>query len=205
MLGSLRPLDSLPLGSNCNPAVYSGTWTNASPDGEQILPDMSYANASVLCSHGFTLGEPHCGHTSQGSRVPEATLRIPNQGPGVSRPLNPSSAVPSGQGGSALDPIESPPHTQNEDINQNTSDILLEEVVPEKGPMTGGIGIALFGENFPAVPLYVGFGDNWVPAVSHTRYHYPFWFDPKICGRADAMPVLCDVVSHGHPIQVLWR
>ena len=206
MLGSSPPLDSLLLESNRNPAVYSSTWTNASPHGEQITPDMSYANASVPRSHRFTLGEPPCGRsTSQGSRVPGVTLRIPNQGPsGTSRPHNSSSAVPSGQGGSLLDQIESPPHTRNEDIDQDTDEILLEEVIPEKGPMTGGIGIALFGENFPDVPLYVGFGDNWVPAVSHTRYHYPFWIDSKICGRADAMPVLCDAVSHGRPIQVLW-
>ena len=206
MLGSLGPLNPLLLESN------SSTWTNASLHGEQILPDMSYANASVHRSHGFTLGEPHS--ISQGSGVPETTFQIPNQGPsGASRPLNASSAVPSGQGGSPPDisippetsqlQIESPAHTRNEGINQNTDVILLEEIVPEKGPMTGGIGIALFGENFPDVPLYVVFGDNWVRAVSHTRYHYPFWIDPEICGRPGAMPVLCNAVSHDHPIQVL--
>ena len=213
MLDSLRPLDFLPLESNSNHAGYFGTWTNKSPHGEQILPGTSYASASVP---RFTLDEPPCGHsTSQGSRVPEATLQIPNQSPGASRPPNPSSAVPSGQGGSPPDifipsetpqfPTESPAHTRNEGINQNTDEILLEDVVPEKGPMTGGIGIALFGENFPDAPLYAGFGDNWVRAVSHTRYHYPFWIDPKICGSAGAMPVLCDAVSLDHPIQVLWR
>ena len=70
--------------------------------------------------------------------------------------------------------MESPSHARSEDLNQVTDETLLEEVDPEKGPMTGGIRIALFGENFPAVPLYVGFGDNWVRAVSYARNHYPF-------------------------------
>ena len=70
--------------------------------------------------------------------------------------------------------MESFAHDRNEGINQNTDETLLEEVDPEKGPTTGGIRVALFGENFPAVPLYVGFGDNWVRAVSYTRYYCPF-------------------------------
>ena len=147
---------------------------------------MSCENASVPRSHELTYGEPHCGHNiSQASRVPEATSQILSQGSsGVSRTLNTSSAAPSGRGGSAHDTsipsetsrlqIESPAHTRNEGINQITDETLLEEVDPEKGPTTGGIRVALFGENFPAVPLYVGFGDNWVRAVSYAQKHYPF-------------------------------
>ena len=186
VLGSFRPLDSLPLESNSHPAVYSGTRTSASPHGEQILPVTSCEDASVLRSHGPTLGEPHCWQsTSQGSRVPGASSQMLSQGSsGVSRALNTSSAVPSGQGGGPPNvsvpsetpqlPTESPAHTRNELINQNMDETLLEEVDPQKGPTTGGIRVALFGENFPAVPLYVGFGDNWVRSVSYARYHSPF-------------------------------
>ena len=186
MSGPLRPLDFQPLENVSNPVVYSGTRASASPYVEQVLPTMSYENASVPDSHGPTLGEPHRGHDrSHTSRVPETTSQILSQGSsGVSRTLNTSSAVPSGQGGSAHDAcmpaetsrlqIESPAHTRNEGINQVTDETLLEEVDPEKGPTTGGIRVALFGENFPVVPLYVGFGGNWVRAVSYTQKHYPF-------------------------------
>ena len=183
MLGSLRSLYSLPLESNSNPVVYSGTRTSASPHGEQNHSVISCENASGTRSQGPTSGEPYSGHsTGLASRVPESTSQILSQGSsGVSRTLNTPSAVPSGQGGSAGDipipsgtQIDSPAHSRNEGINQNTDETLLEEVDPEKGPTTGGIRIALFGENFPAVPLYVGFGDNWVRAVSYARKHYPF-------------------------------
>ena len=133
---------------------------------------------------------------------------------GVSRPLNTSPAVPSGQGARAPDiPIppetpqlqtESPTHTRNEGTNQIAVETLLQEVDPEKGPMTGGIRVVLFGENFPVVPLYVCFGDNWVRAVSSARYHYPFRIDPKICDRGGTMPVFCDAVSLHLTVQVSW-
>ena len=93
---------------------------------------------------------------------------------GISRTLDTSSGVPSGQGASTPD-VSTPPETQNESpantrnagINQSTGDTLLEEVVPEKGPTTGRIQIILLGEHFPSLPLYVGFGDNWTRAVSY--------------------------------------
>ena len=82
----------------------------------------------------------------------------------------------SGQGGSALDTsvpsgtsrlkIESPVHTRNGGIDQVRGEALLEEVVPQKGPTTGGIPITLWGQDFPAVPMYVRFGDSLVRAVS---------------------------------------
>jgi len=182
MLGSLRRLDSLPHESNSNPVVYTDTRANASPHGEQVLPVMSCEDASVLCTLGPSLGEPHCGGSINAAcRVPEATSQMLGQSAsGTSQALNTSSTVPSGQGGSAPDiprpaetsrlQIGSPSHTRNEGMNP----ILLEEVDPERGPTTGGIRVALFGENFPAVPLYVWFGNNWVRAVSYVRYHYPF-------------------------------
>ena len=99
---------------------------------------------------------------------------------GISRSLNTTLAVPSGQGASAPDisalsetRIEPPAHTRGEGINQDTGETLLKEVLPGRGPTTGGKRVVLFGENFPAVPLYVGFGDNWVRAVSYAQHHYP--------------------------------
>jgi len=178
--GSLHHVDSLPLASNGNPVVDSGTRTSASPNGEQVLPAMSCENASVPRSLGPTTGEPHCGRS-----ISRQSSRIPDQNSsGVPQALNTPSVVPSGQGGSApvvsTPPetsqvqIDSPAHTHNEGINQNTGATVLEEVVPERGPTTGRKQIVLFGENFPAVPLYVCFGDNWARAVSYAWYHCPF-------------------------------
>ena len=170
-------MDSLPLESNSNPVSHSGTRISATPIGEQIPPVMSRENAPVPRSLGPTSGEPHCG-MNQSSRVPAATSQMLSQNSSdIPRPLNTSSAVPSGQGASIPDvstpseasrlQMESPANTRNEGINQNTGETLLEEVVPGKGRTTGKVDIVLFGENFPSGPLYVGFGDNWTRAVSY--------------------------------------
>jgi hypothetical protein len=66
--------------------------------------------------------------------------------------------------------VEEPVGTRSGDTNQAPNDIFLEEVLPERGPTTGGIHVAIFGENFPSTPLYVMFGDNLVRAVSQTLY-----------------------------------
>ena len=185
MLGSSCYLDPLPLESNSNAVVYPGTWTSAPPHREQTLLVMRCADASVPQSHELTWHKPRNWYgKSPASRVPEVTSQMLSQSSsGVSQPLNTSSAVLSGQGGSTPETsipsetsrlqVESPAHTRNEGMNQIADETLLEEVDPEKGPTTGGIRIALFGENFPAIPLYVAFGDNWVGAVSYFRYHYP--------------------------------
>ena len=185
MLGSLHHLDLLPLESNSNPVVFPGTHTSALPHGEQVLPVMPHENEFVLRSLGPTSGEPQYGSMNQVSSVPEATSQILSQNlSGISQALNTSSAVPSGRGTGAPDistlsepsrlQAESSVHTRNAGIDQIAGEALLEEVVPKKGPTTGRIEIVLFGENFPAVPLYVLFGDNWARAVSYARYHYPF-------------------------------
>ena len=178
VLGSLHHGHSLPFESNSNP-VDSGTRTRASLIGEQILPVVSREDASVPRSLGPTSDEPHCGRSmDQSSRVPEATAqRLSQSSSGRSRPPNAPSAVPLGQGvgapGISTPPetsqlhIEPPAHTRYEGTSQNVGGTLLEEVVPEKGPTTGRTQIVLFGENFPAVPLYVRFGDNWARAVSY--------------------------------------
>ena len=214
MLGSIHHVDSLPLESNSNPVVNPGTRTIASTHGEQIPPVMFGENILVPRSLEPTSGEPHRRREiSQASRVPEATSRMLSQSSsGIFRPLNTSSAVPSGQGASppgvSIPPetprlqIESATHTRNEGINQITGETVLYEVDPERGPTTGGIRIALFGGHFPAVPLYVGFGDNWVRAVSYVRCYYPFRIDPKICDRGGMMPVSCDAVSLHQTVQV---
>ena len=180
MLGCFHPMDTLPVESNSDPY---GMGTGASLNDEQIRALMPCAIASVLEP---TSGEPHCGRgIHQSSRVPEATSQMLSQdSSGTSRGHNTSSAMPSGQGGSApgisipsdtsQSPIISPAHTRNEGIDQIEGEALLEEVVPQKGPTTGGIHICLWGQNFPTVPIFVRFGDNCVRAVSYARYHYPF-------------------------------
>jgi len=213
VLGSLHNhLDPLPFESNGNPVVDPGARTSAPSNGEQPLPVMSCENAPVPRSVRPTSGESHCGRsTGQASRVPEATSQMLSQSsPGIPRPLNTSSAVPSRQGENPPGistprlQIESPAHTRNEGINQNTRETLLQEVDPERGPTTGGIRVVLFGENFPVIPLHVCFGDNWVRAVSYGQYHCPFRIDPKICERGGTMPVSCDAVSLHQVVQVLW-
>jgi len=179
-------VDSLPLESNSNPVVYSGTRTSAPPHGEQIPPVMPCEYASIPSSLGPTSDGPHYGRgINQPSSVPEATSQMLSQNSsGTSQVPNTSPAVLSGQETSAPDistpseasrlQAESPVHTRHECVNQITGETLLEEVIPDKGPTTGRIQIILCGERFPAGPLYVLFGDNWARAVSYTRYHYPF-------------------------------
>ena len=199
--------------NNINP---SGMVTRASPNGEQIPPVMLCEISSVPHVLEPTSGEPYYGlGTNQSSRVPGATSQILSQNPsGIPRDLNTSLVVPPGQGcsapgasipsGTSQPQVESLVNTRNEGINQITCDTLLQEVNPERGPMTGGMRMVLFGENFPAVPLYVGFGDKWVRAVSYDRYHYPFRIDPKICDRGGMTPVFYDAVSLHQTVQASW-
>ena len=213
MLGFLPPVYPLPLESKVNP---SGMGTITSPNGEQIPPVLLCEISSVPRVLEPTSGEPHCGiGISQSSRVPGATSQMLSQNPsGTPQVHNTSLVAPSRQGCSApgisipsetsQPQVESLVNARNEGINQTTRDTLLQEVNPERGPMTGGMRVVLFGENFPAVPLYVGFGDQWVRAVSYTRYHYPFRIDPEICDRDGTTPVSCDAVSLHQTVQVSW-
>ncbi len=116
---------------------------------------------------------------SPASGVPQPTSQVPNEcssgTPGAPDAL---SALPARQGSSVPDllmplmpsqfRVQGPEGTHSRGTRQASSEIFLEEVLPEKGPTTGGIRIAILGENFPSTPLYVGFGDSWVRAVSHT-------------------------------------
>ena len=67
--------------------------------------------------------------------------------------------------------VESLVNTRSEGIDQIRGQTVLERAVPQTGPMTGGIEINLWGQNFPDVQLYVHFGDNCVDAVSYARYY----------------------------------
>jgi len=195
--------------------VHSRTRANAQPDMEQILPVTPLDVAPVPQSLGSTSSRPQgCRSVNQASGVPEATIRVLSESSsGTSGGPNTPSALPSGQGSSApyitipsetsRSQIEAPARTCNEGINQTADETFLEEVVPEKGPMIGGIRIVILGENFPAVPLYVGFGNNWVRVVSCARNRSPYICDPKIYNRSDATPVHCDVLSLHHPRRVL--
>ena len=122
--------------------------------------------------------EPQCGRgVGQASEAPIHTSQISSESSsGTSGVPDAPSALHSGQESSVpnlLMPlttshlrVEEPEGTRNGDTNQAPSEIFLELVIPDNGPTTGGIHIAIFGENFPPTPLYVAFGNNWVRAVS---------------------------------------
>jgi len=172
-LGSLSCLDSLPIETNTNPElVYSRARTVPSPHDEQTIPVMSPENAPVL---------PHSIASTSSERINQSTSQMSSQesSRGPEAP-NTHLAASSGQGSSGPDrsipsetsgsQIEAPARTRSENTNRIAEETFLEEVDPEKGPMTGGIHVAIFGENFPEIPLYVWFGDNWVRAVSHVEF-----------------------------------
>ena len=157
--------------------MYDRTHASTLPYNDHTLPVLPL---EVVTVPGFISGEPQSGRgVSQASGAPPPTSQVSNESSsGTSGVPGALSALPSGQGRGVpnlLMPlttpqsqIEEPESTHSGDTNQTLSEIFLEEVLPEKGPMTGGIHIAIFGENFPSTPLYVVFGDNWVRAVSQT-------------------------------------
>jgi hypothetical protein len=200
ILGSFNRLDSLAIETNINPeAVYSRSRTNGPTHREQILPVMPFGTTSVFHSLRPTSGEPQSGRSlNQAPRVPEDISQTLRESPwGRSGAGRTSSVLPSGQGGRAphmpIPPetprlMESPASTSGGGIDQTFNEIFLEEVVPGEGPVIGGIPIVILGENFPAVPLFVGFGNNWIRAVSHARYHSTY-IDPKMHFRSGAAPL----------------
>ena len=152
---------------------YDRTHASTLPCNEQTFPVFPLEAATVPRP---TSPEPQCGHGE--SQACQPTSQVPNESssgtPGAPDAL---SALPPGQGRSVPDlrmplmpsqlPVEESECTHSRDTYQAPNEIFLEEVFPEKGPTTGGIKIAVLGENFPATPLFVGFGDRWVRAVSH--------------------------------------
>ena len=101
--------------------------------------------------------------------------------------------------------VEEPEGSRSGGTNRVPSEILLEEVLPDNGPTTGGIPIAIFGESFPPTPLYVAFGNNWVRAVSHMRDCSSSYIDAKTYDRSGATPVLCGAVFLHLQFLVLWE
>jgi len=143
------------------------------PGSERTPPVLPFETVTVP---GSILVEPQCRHgVRQAPGVPQPTSGISNESSsGTSGAPDALSALPSRQGRSIpLMPLttqqlqsDEPEGTHSGDTNQVPNEIFLEEVLPERGPMTGGIHVAIFGENFPSTPLYVVFGENWVRAVS---------------------------------------
>jgi hypothetical protein len=149
--------------------IYPHTRASGLPDGGQNFHPTPTEAPSV--SHGPILAESQSGRSAnQASRVSGVTQ--PPLSGSSSGTSGASSAMPSGQGGRPIPPETPQPRTDtpasdcNEGSNDVGDEIFLKDVVPKKGPMTGGIDIVIFGENFPDIPLYVGFGNNWVRAVS---------------------------------------
>ena len=157
--------------------VYDRTHAGAVSRSEQTLPVLP---PQPVIIPGSISVEPQCGRgVSQTSGVPPRSSHVSNESSsGTSGVPDAPSALHSEQGSSIPNPlmplrtpqlnVEEPEDTHSGDTNLALSEVFLEEVLPEKGPTTGGIHIALFGENFPSTPLYVAFGDNWVRAVSYT-------------------------------------
>jgi hypothetical protein len=169
-LSSLGALDSLPMESNVDlEMIYPHGRASEQPDREQNShPPPPEA---PLVSPGPMSAESQGGcSANQAPRVPGVTSQpLSGSSSGTS---GAPSAMPSGQGGrpipsETLRPeIDTPASSHNDGANEVADEILLKEVVPEKGPMTGRIPIVILGEHFPDIPLYVGFGNNWVHAVS---------------------------------------
>jgi hypothetical protein len=157
--------------------VGDRTHASALPRSEQTLPVLPLEAVTVP---GSISVEPQGAHgVRQASGVHQPTSQISNESTsGTSGVHDTLSALPSGQGSNVpnlLMPlmasqlqVEEPEGTRSRDTNQTPNETFLEEVLPERGPTTGGIHVAIFGENFPSTPLYVAFGDNWVRAVSQT-------------------------------------
>jgi hypothetical protein len=131
----------------------------------------------AVTASGSNSIQPQCGHGV--SQAPQPTSYISNESSsGTSGIPDTLSALPSGQRSGVpnllMPPtssqlrVEEPEGPRSGDANQAPNESFLEEVLPEKGPMTGGIHIAIFGENFPSTPLYAVFGHNWVRVVSYT-------------------------------------
>jgi len=152
--------------------VYDRTHASTLLCSEQTLPVLPF---EAVTAHGSISVDPQCRHgVGQAPGVPHPTSGISNESSsGTSGAPDALSALPSGEGRSvplttSQLQVDEPEGTHNGDTNQAPNDIFLEEVLPEKGPMTGGIHVAIFGENFRSTPLYVVFGENWVRAVSQT-------------------------------------
>jgi len=157
--------------------VYDRTHANTLLCSEQTLPVLPLEPVMALESISI---EPQGGRgVSQASRIHQSTSHISNESSsGTSGVPDTLSALNPGQGSSVhnlLMPlttpqlqVEEPEGIHSGDASQVPNEIFLEEVVPEKGPITGGIHIIILGENFPSTPLHVAFGDNWVRAVSQT-------------------------------------
>jgi hypothetical protein len=206
-------VDSLPAESSTNlEAVCTRARTTAS-HGEHILPVVPSGTVSDRHRPGPISGEPQYGpRINQASRVPDAPSQM--LGESSERSGAPNIHIPVGEGGSgpyiviaSETPqlqIEASASTLNGGIDQIADAISLEEVVPFKGPMIGGITIVILGKNFPDAPLFVGFGSNWARAVSHARYHSSHIdIDPNIYNRRGLVPLHCDVFSLIHLGQVL--
>jgi hypothetical protein len=150
--------------------VCDRTHASALPCSEQTHPVLPLE--AVTAPRSISV-EPQWGRgVSQASEVHQPTSQISNESTsGTSGVPDTRSALQGRSVPNFLTPlttsqVEEPEGTHSGDTNQAPNEIFLEEVFPEKGSMTGGVNIAIFGENFPSTPLYVVFGNNWVRAVS---------------------------------------
>ena len=95
-------------------------------------------------------------------------------------------------------PLENPPaEGESGPIELSTE---VEEVVPHKGPTTGGVSIIILGFNFPSAPLYIRFGGFITRTVSEALRWLGDWTD-CIRRRLGGTKLLCGAFSPQHLVQ----
>ena len=72
-------------------------------------------------------------------------------------------------------PLENSPAEDEADLTELSTEV--EEVVPHKGPTTGGVSIIILGFNFPSAPLYIRFGGFITRTVSEALGWLGDWSD----------------------------
>ena len=95
-------------------------------------------------------------------------------------------------------PLENPPAEDEADPTDLSTEV--EEVVPHKGPTTGGVSIIILGFNFPSAPLYIRFGGFITRTVSETL-RWPGDCTDRVGRRLGGTKLLCDAFSPQHLVQ----
>ena len=95
-------------------------------------------------------------------------------------------------------PLENP--SAEGDVDPTELSAEVEEVVPHKGPTTGGVDIIILGFNFPSTPLYIRFGDSITRTVSEALCWLGDWTD-LVGRRLGGTKLLCDALSPQHLVQ----
>ena len=94
--------------------------------------------------------------------------------------------------------LENPPAEDEADPTELPTEV--EEVVPHKGPTTGGVSIIILGFNFPSAPLYIRFGGFITRTVSEALRWVGDWTECLRC-RLGGTKLLCGAFFPQHLVQ----